>query len=67
MTFPKYEINQPKNSKINAIAIVTFALGIAVTSGLMPQELADKLNELALLVFPVIVFILRTWFTNPDY
>lgn len=63
----KYEVNPPTKSKINFVAAFAMFIGLMVTSGLLSEQLAEQLKDLAVLVFPVIIFVFRTWFTNPKF
>ena len=61
----KSKINTPAASKINMVAIATFGIGLAIQAGVIPEEMRATLVQFATLAAPPLIFVFRTWFTEP--
>jgi len=57
------QINPAHKSKINYTALVMALVGLAVAFDLIPAEAEQPLAEATLIVGPMLVGALRTWFT----
>lgn len=61
----KTQINHPALSKINGVAILILAVGVANTAGWIPQEYHEHALTAATLLAPALIVVARTWFTAP--
>lgn len=61
----KTKINHPAQSKINWLAALLGFIGLASALGWIPEDAAEHIIEIAVVVVPPLIIVARTWFTEP--
>lgn len=51
-------------SKINILQLLTIAIGLASTWGIIPDEHKVRVLETLVLIGPIVTIVFRTWFTS---
>ena len=59
-------MNEPVNSKINAVGLALAFLGLAITADWIPAKYEEALTELIIVGGPIVIVLLRSFWTNDN-